>query len=80
MQPIGIVRKNWQFAGSDAGGEPLARAMTLIECAKMNGLDPQAYLAEVLTRINDHINPRLRELLPPNWKPLPAKGDKKIAA
>jgi transposase len=79
MRPIGIGRKNWLFAGNDAGGETLARAMTLIESAKLSGLDPQAYLADVLARINDHINPRLHELLPWNWKPLPA-GDNKIAA
>jgi len=63
MRPVGIGRKNWLFAGSDAGGETLARAMTLIESAKMNGLDPQAYLADVLDRIHDHMNPRLDELL-----------------
>ena len=79
MRPIGIGRKNWLFAGNDAGGEILARAMTLIESAKLSGLDPQAYLADVLARINDHINPRLYELLPWNWKPLPA-ADNKIAA
>jgi len=43
--------------------------MTIIESAKMNGLDPQAYLADVLDRIHDHMNPRLGELLPWNWKP-----------
>jgi transposase len=80
MRPIGIGRKNWLFAGSDAGGETLARAMTLIESAKMSGLDPQAYLADVLARINDHINPRLYELLPWNWKPLPENSDNRIAA
>jgi len=80
MRPIGIGRKNWLFAGSDAGGETLARAMTLIETAKMNGLNPQAYLADVLARINDHINPRLYELLPWNWKPLPGNSDTQIAA
>ncbi len=79
MRPIGIGRKNWLFAGNDAGGETLARAMTLIESAKLSGLDPQAYLADVLARINDHINPRLYELLPWNWKPRQA-GDNKIAA
>ncbi|MCE6949723.1 IS66 family transposase [Cereibacter sphaeroides] len=79
MRPIGIGRKNWLFAGNDAGGETLARAMTLIESAKLSGLDPLAYLADVLARINDHINPRLYELLPWNWKPLPA-DDNKIAA
>ena len=72
MRPIGIGRKNWLFAGNDAGGEILARAMTLIESAKLSGLDPQAYLADVLARINDHINPRLYELLPWNWSKRPA--------
>ena len=80
MRPIGIGRKNWLFAGSDAGGETLARAMTLIESAKMSGLDPQAYLADVLARINDHISPRLHELLPWNWKPLPENFENRIAA
>lgn len=80
MRPIGVGRKNWLFAGSDAGGETLARAMTLIESAKMSGLEPQAYLADVLARINDHINPRLYELLPWNWKPLPETAQSKIAA
>ncbi len=69
LRPIGVGRRNWLFAGSDAGGETLARAMTIIETAKMNGLDPQAYLADVLDRIHDHMNPRLDELLPWNWTP-----------
>jgi transposase len=69
MRPIGVGRKNWLFAGSDTGGETLARAMTLIESAKMNGLDPQAYLADVLDRIHDHKINRLTELLPWNWTP-----------
>ena len=43
MRPIGVGRRNWLFAGSDTGGETLARAMTIIETAKMNGLNPQAY-------------------------------------
>ena len=69
MRPIGVGRKNWLFAGSDTGGETLAHAMTLIESAKMNGLDPQVYLADVLNRINDHKINRLHELLPWNWAP-----------
>ena len=69
MRPIGIGRRNWLFAGSDSGGETLARAMTLIETAKMSGLDPQAWLADVLDRIHDHKINRLDELLPWNWKP-----------
>ena len=56
------------FAGSDAGGETLADALTIIESAKMSGLNPEAYLADVLARINDHMNPKLDELLPWNWK------------
>ena len=55
------------FAGSDAGGETLADAMTIIETAKLSGLDPEAYLADVLARINDHLVTRLDELLPWNW-------------
>lgn len=70
LKPIGIGRKNWLFAGADTGAETLARAMTIIETAKMNGLDPQAYLADVLDRINDHKINRIDELLPWNWAPL----------
>ena len=67
MRPIGVGRRNWLFAGSDTGGETLARAMTLIESAKMNALDPQAYLADLLDRIHDHKVSRLDDLLPWNW-------------
>ena len=70
LRPIGVGRRNWLFAGSDTGGETLARAMTIIETAKMNGLDPQAYLADVLDRIHYHKNNRLHELLPWNWVPV----------
>lgn len=66
---MAIGRKNWLFAGSDAGGETLADAMTIIETAKLSGLNPEAYLADVLARINDHIVTRLDELLPWNWMP-----------
>lgn len=52
------------FAGADTGAETLAHAMTIIETAKMNGIDPQAYLADVLDRIHDHKINRLDELLP----------------
>jgi transposase len=72
LRPIGIGRKNWLFAGSDTGAETLARAMTIIETAKMNGLDPQAYLTDILRRIHDHKINRLDELLPWNWAPLTA--------
>ena len=72
LRPIGIGRKNWLFAGADTGAETLARAMTIIETAKMNGLDPQAYPADILDRIHDHKINRLDELLPWNWSPAPS--------
>lgn len=73
LRPIGVGRKNWLFAGAQSGAETLARAMTLIETAKMNGLDPQAYLADLLARINDHKINWLDELLPWHWTPVAAK-------
>ncbi len=74
LRPIGIGRKNWLFAGADTGAETLARAMTIIETAKLSGLNPQAYLADVLDRIHDHMNNRLDELLPWNWTPIPQEN------
>jgi len=80
LRPIGVGRRNWLFAGSHAGGETMARALTLIESAKLNGLNPQTYLTDVLARINDHKITRLVELLPWNWKPTsPAAADKLAA-
>lgn len=70
IKPVVIGRKNFLFAGSDAGGETLANAMTIIETAKFNGLDPQAYLADIFARIHDHKINRIDELLPWNWKPV----------
>jgi transposase len=79
LRPIGIGRKNWLFAGADTGAETLARAMTVIETAKLNGLDPQAYLADILDRIHDHKINRLDELLPWNWAPLAAAENSQAA-
>jgi len=76
LRPIGVGRRNWLFAGADTGAETLARAMTIIETAKMNGLDPQAYLADVLDRIHDHKINRLDELLPWNWSAITASNAK----
>ena len=67
LRGIAIGRKAWLFAGSDRGGERAAAMFTLIETAKLNGVDPQAWLADVLGRINDHPASRLAELLPWNW-------------
>lgn len=69
VRPICLGKKNWLFAGSETGAETLASAMTLIESAKMNGLDPQAYITDLLNRIHDHKINRIGELLPWNWVP-----------
>ena len=66
IRPLALGRKNYLFAGSDAGGERAAAAYTLIETAKLNGLDPEAYLRDVLGRIADHPINRIGELLPWN--------------
>ena len=78
MRPIGVGHRNWLFAGSDTGAETLARAMTVIETAKMNGLNPQAYLTDIFGRIHDHKINRLDELLPWNWR-RDAEGNCKAA-
>jgi hypothetical protein len=67
---IAIGRKNYLFAGSDAGGRRAAAIYSLIESAKLNGLDPQHYLADLLVRIADHPARRIAELLPWNWQSL----------
>ncbi|CAO3456100.1 Mobile element protein [Azospirillum argentinense] len=66
IRPLAIGRRNWMFAGSDAGGERAAAIYTLVETAKLNGLDPQAYLRDVLGRIADHPINRIADLLPWN--------------
>jgi transposase len=64
LRAVALGRKNYLFAGSDAGGERAASIDTLIGTAKLNGLDPEAYLRDVLTRIADHLANRIDELLP----------------
>lgn len=59
-------RRNYLFAGSDTGGESAAPMYTLIGTAKLNGLDPQAYLQHVFSRIAQHPSNRIGELLPWN--------------
>ena len=72
LRCVAIGRKNYLFAGSDAGGRRAAAMYSLIESAKLNELDPQAYIADLLGRIADHPAKRIAELLPWNWKPTPA--------
>ena len=66
IRAIALGRKNWLFAGSERGGRSAAIAYTLIETAKLNGVDPQAWLTHVLDRIADHKIDRIDELLPWN--------------
>ncbi len=68
MRSIAVGRKNWLFAGSDVGGESAAAIFSLIETAKINRINPQKYLTEVLTRIQDHNSQKIHELLPWNIK------------
>ncbi len=73
LRGIALGRKSWLFAGSDRGGERAAVMYTLIQTARLNDVDPQAWLADVLARINDHKIQRLDQLLPWNWKTAAAK-------
>jgi transposase len=68
LRGIAIGRKAWLFAGSDRGGERAAAMNSLIATAKLNNIDPRAWLADVLARIADHPARRLDELLPWNWR------------
>ena len=66
LRGVSLGRKNYLFMGSDAGGERAAAIYSLVETAKLNGLDPEGYLREVLGRIADHPINRIDELLPWN--------------
>src|SRR3954454_20559502 len=66
MKPAALGRKNFLFVGSEGGGKSAAIAYTLIQTAKLNGVDPQAWLTDVLSRIADHKISRIDELLP--WR------------
>jgi transposase len=68
LRGIAVGRRAWLFAGSDRGGERAAAMYTLIITAKLNDIDPQAWLADVLRRIAQHPASRLYELLPWHWK------------
>ena len=76
LRGIALGRKSWLFAGSDRGGERAAAMYSLIVTAKLNDIDPRAWLADVLARIANHSASRLDELMPWNWK----DGTGKLAA
>jgi transposase len=69
LRAVAVGRRNWTFAGSDEGGRRAAALYTLIATAKLNDIDPQAWLADVLARLPDHPAKRIHQLLPWNWHP-----------
>lgn len=70
LRSVALGRKNWLFAGSKAGGERAATLYTIIETAKLNGIDPQAYIADIIEKIaRDWAASRWNELMPWNWQP-----------
>jgi hypothetical protein len=73
LRSVALGRKSWLFAGSDRGGERAAIAYSLIYTARLNDVDPLAWLTDVLERIAEHPMHRLDELLPWNWKQLEAR-------
>jgi transposase len=75
LRAVALGRKNWTFAGSDEGGRRAAAIYTLIATAKLNDVDPQAWLADVLARLPDHPARRIGELLPWQWC-----GSRRLAA
>ncbi len=80
MRPMTLGRKNWLFAGADAGGERAAAIYSLTETAKLNGLDPEDYLRQVLERIAEHPVKRVHELLPWNLTGVRVRLDQRDAA
>jgi len=69
IRGLALGRRSWLFAGSDRGADRTAFMLTLIATAKLNDIDPQAWLADVLARIADMPQTHLGELLPWNWRP-----------
>ena len=72
IRPLTLGRKNWLFAGSDTGGERAALMYTILQTAKMNGLNPEAYLCDIISRIADHPINKIDQLLPWNVTVKPA--------
>ena len=75
FKPVAIGRRNWLFAGSDKGAQTAAILMSLCTTCTDLGIDPQAYLRDVLIRISTHPANRIDELLPDRWQELRRAGD-----
>lgn len=74
IRPLALGRKNYLFCGSDAGGQRAACLYTIVETCKMNGINPEAYLASILARIADHPSRQIDDLLPWRWTPSQTAG------
>lgn len=68
VRTVAVGRRNWTFCGSDRGGDRAAAMYTLIQTCRLNGIDPHAWLADIIARISDHPQHRLHELLPWEWR------------
>ena len=68
IRPIALGRQNWQFAGSLRAGQRAAAVMSLIHSAKLNGLDPYAFLRDVLERLPTQPASKIQDLLPQRWR------------
>ncbi len=73
IRPIALGRQNWLFAGSLRAGKRAAAVMSLLHSAKLNGLDPHAYLRDVLERLPTFPASRIGDLLPHRWNPRAAR-------
>lgn len=69
LRCVPLGRKAWLFCGSDRGGQRAAVLHTMTQTARLNNVDPQAWLADVLSRIAEHSVRQLDQLLPWNWQP-----------
>ena len=69
MKNLAVGKKNYLFAGSDKGGERAATIYSLIETAKLNGVNPQSWLTHVINNIQDYPNKKIDDLLPWKWMP-----------
>jgi transposase len=70
IKPWKLGAKNWLFVGSELAGQRAAMVMSLVQSAKLNGIDPWAYLRDVLARVHSHPSNRIDELLPHRWQPM----------